>query len=119
MSERIVASSPLAWIEAMNKNKKDNTKRTIWLTDDLYELIKTNAKEQHLTASAYIAEVLTDALNNPLYAAVKRHAKREGMTPDAYIRQAIIDRIAVSVARQNVEKSIVKVEGKKDNDEDS
>ena len=119
MSERIVASSPLAWIEAMDKNKKDNTKRTIWLTDELYELIKTNAKEQHLTASAYIAEVLTDALNNPLYAAVKRHAKREGMTPDAYIRQAIIDRIAVSVARQNVEKSIVKTELKKDNDEDS
>ncbi|MBQ3349525.1 MAG: hypothetical protein IJG38_03945 [Thermoguttaceae bacterium] len=112
MSERIVASSPLAWIKKMERNKKDNTKRTFWLNDELYELIKSNAKEQHLTASAYIAEVLTDVLNNPLYAAVKRHAKREGLTPDAYIRQAIIDRIAVSVARQNVEKSIAKVEGK-------
>lgn len=108
----------LAWIEAMNKNKKDNSKRTFWLNDDLFELIKTNAKEQHLTASAYIAEVLTETLNNPLYAAVRRHAKREGMTPDAYIRQAIIDRIAVSVARQNVEKSIERTE-KKDNDNDS
>ena len=102
----------------MDKNKKDNTKRTFWLNDELYELIKTNAKEQHLTASAYIAEVLTETLNNPLYAAVKRHAKREGMTPDAYIRQAIIDRIAVSVARQNVEKSIDRTD-KKDNDTES
>lgn len=112
MSERFVASSPLAWIKAMDKNKKDNAKRTFWLTDDLYERIKTNAKEQHKTASAYIAEVLTDTLNNPLYAAVKRHAKNEGLTPSDYIHQAIIDRIAVSVARQNVEKSITKPEGK-------
>lgn len=96
----------------MERNKKDNTKRTFWLNDELYELIKSNAKEQHLTASAYIAEVLTDTLNNPLYAAVKRHAKNEGLTPSDYIHQAIIDRIAVSVARQNVEKSIAKSEGK-------
>lgn len=106
----------LAWMETMTTNKKDNTKRTFWLTDELYERIKTNAKEQHKTASAYIADVLTDVMCNPLYDAVKRHAKREGLTPDEYIRQAIIDRMAISVARRNIEKEITRAEGKKEID---
>ena len=89
-------------------NGKDNVKRTIWMSDALYALVKTTAKSQGKTVSAYIADVLTDLLTNPLYAAVERHAKLDGQTPEEYIRTSIIDRIALSSARRAAEKEIAK-----------
>lgn len=92
----------------MKPNEKGNVPKTIWINDELFDRIKRTAKEQQKTASAYIAAVLTDLLENPLYIAVRQHARRDGMTPEEYIRAAIVDKIAFSAARRKAEKEIEK-----------
>lgn len=46
----------------MEKNKRGNVKKAVWLPEELQEAVKKSAKEQKITFSHFVALALIDRL---------------------------------------------------------